>query len=41
MLLLMAARGLWLGLVYWRLERGPGFMPGAGARPLPDRSAGI
>ena len=41
MLLLMAARGLWLGLVYWRLERGPGLMPGAGARPLPDRSAGI
>ena len=31
MLLLMAARGLWLGLLYWRLERGEGFI----AAPLP------
>ncbi len=43
MLLLMAARGLWLGLVYWRLERGPGLLAAAVAleRPLSDRSAGI
>jgi hypothetical protein len=27
MLALMAARGLWLGLVYRRIERGAGFVP--------------
>jgi MATE family multidrug resistance protein len=32
MLLLMAARGLWLGLLYWRLERGPGFIAATSAR---------
>jgi MATE family, multidrug efflux pump len=41
LLLLMAARGLWLGLVYWRLERGPGFMTAAIARPLSDRTFGV
>ena len=41
MLLLMASRGLWLGLVYWRLERGKGFImaPVPRGRPLSDRAA--
>ena len=43
MLLLMAARGLWLGLLYWRLERGQGMIaaPAPTGRPLSDRAAGV
>ena len=42
MLLFMAARGLWLGLVYLHIERGAGFVAAAVARerPLSDRPAG-
>jgi Na+-driven multidrug efflux pump len=42
MLLFMAARGLWLGLVYLRIERGAGFVTGAFSadRTLTDRPAG-
>jgi len=42
MLLFMAARGLWLGLVYLHIERGAGFVTGAFSpdRTLTDRPAG-
>lgn len=45
LLLLMAARGLWLGLLYRRIDRTTGFVTGTVSvspdRPLADRPAGI
>jgi MATE family multidrug resistance protein len=35
----MAARGLWLGLVFLHIERGPGFAAAPARLPLSDRTA--